>query len=66
MRRYTQTEIDSQAKSLYDSLVGGDSLHNAKKIIRAVRWLLLAEEKRRKNLKPKDEKRKKDLEDEKC
>lgn len=51
MRKYTQTEIDNRAENLYTRLVGQDSLHNAKKIIRAVRLLVLAEEKRRKALK---------------
>lgn len=52
MRRYTQSEIDNRAKSLYNGLMS-DSLPNAKKIIRAVRLLVLAEEKRRKSLEPK-------------
>ena len=51
MRRYTQAEIDDRAKTLFTRLVSCDSLPNAKKIIRAVRLLILAEEKRRKNLK---------------
>ena len=52
MRRYTKSEIDSRAESIYNGLMS-DSLHNAKKIVRAVRVLVLAEEKRRKNLEPK-------------
>lgn len=53
MRRYNQTEIQDRAKTLFTRLVSCDSLPNAKKIVRAVRLLVLAEEKRRKSLEVK-------------
>ncbi len=50
MKRYPQIEIDHRIKKLYNSLIAGDSLINAKQIADGVHKLCKAEVKRRKQL----------------
>ena len=50
MRRYTTGEIQQHASRTVRAWLATHSLYNARKISQAVRWLLLEEVKRRKNL----------------
>jgi hypothetical protein len=50
VRPYSNLEIAQRAKTLYDRMVGGDSLRNTEKIIKGVSKLLKAEKQRRKQL----------------